>query len=45
MNKKKAKGLLDQLKVKQEKLELEDVADRKVNEFSLDEVFDSEPKG
>ncbi|MED3691321.1 FtsK/SpoIIIE domain-containing protein [Peribacillus butanolivorans] len=45
MNKKKAKGLLDPLKVKQEKLEIEDVADRKVNEFSLDEVFDSESKG
>ncbi|MFJ7940923.1 FtsK/SpoIIIE domain-containing protein [Peribacillus sp. NPDC096622] len=45
MDKKKAKGLLDPLKVKQEKPELEDVADRKVNEFSLDEVFDSEPKG
>ncbi|PKF90564.1 hypothetical protein CW306_03405 [Bacillus sp. BA3] len=45
MDKKKAKGLLDPLKVTQEKPELEDVADRKVNEFSLDEVFDSEPKG
>ncbi|WMX58105.1 FtsK/SpoIIIE domain-containing protein [Peribacillus sp. R9-11] len=45
MNKKKAKGLLDPLKVKQEKLELKDVEDRKVNEFSIDEVFDSEPKG
>ncbi|WP_249593618.1 FtsK/SpoIIIE domain-containing protein [Peribacillus frigoritolerans] len=45
MDKKKAKGLLDSLKLKQEKQELEDVADRKVNEFSLDEVFDSEPKG
>lgn len=45
MDKKKAKGLLDPLKLKQEKQELEDVADRKVNEFSLDEVFDSEPKG
>ncbi|MCZ0872759.1 FtsK/SpoIIIE domain-containing protein [Peribacillus sp. AS_2] len=45
MDKKTAKGLLDPLKVKQEKPELEDVADRKVNEFSLDEVFDSEPKG
>lgn len=44
MDKKKAKGLLDSLKVTQEKPEL-DVADRKVNEFSLDEVFDSEPKG
>ncbi|MED4693765.1 FtsK/SpoIIIE domain-containing protein [Peribacillus frigoritolerans] len=45
MDKKKAKELLDPLKLKQEKQELEDVADRKVNEFSLDEVFDSEPKG
>ncbi|MGG1486934.1 FtsK/SpoIIIE domain-containing protein [Peribacillus castrilensis] len=45
MDKKTAKRLLDPLKVKQEKIELEDVADRKVNEFSLDEVFDSEPKG
>ncbi|TDL92121.1 hypothetical protein E2R55_03385 [Vibrio vulnificus] len=45
MDKKKAKGLLDPLKVTQEKPELEDVADGKVNEFSLDEVFDSEPKG
>jgi S-DNA-T family DNA segregation ATPase FtsK/SpoIIIE len=45
MDKKTAKGLLDPLKVKQEKIDLEDVADRKVNEFSLDEVFDSEPKG
>lgn len=44
MNKKKAKGLLDPLKVKQNELELENVAKRKVNEFSLDEVFDSEPK-
>ncbi|MBD8590274.1 hypothetical protein IFT92_21025 [Peribacillus simplex] len=44
MDKKKAKGLLDPLKLTQEKPEL-DVADRKVNEFSLDEVFDSEPKG
>lgn len=45
MDKKKAKGLLDPLKVTQEEPEFEDVADRKVNEFSLDEVFDSEPKG
>ncbi|MGE1103679.1 hypothetical protein [Peribacillus simplex] len=45
MDKKKAKGLLDPLKVKQEKPELQDVTDRKVNEFSLDEVFDSESKG
>ncbi|MFS0763926.1 FtsK/SpoIIIE domain-containing protein [Peribacillus phoenicis] len=44
MDKKTAKGLLDPLKVKQDELELEDVAERKVNEFSLDEVFDSEPK-
>lgn len=46
MNKKKAKELLDPLKRKQDdQVELEDITERKVNEFSLDEVFDSEPKG
>ena len=46
MNKKKAKEILDPLKkINRDNIKVEETVESKANEFSIDEVFDGEPKG